>query len=187
MILAVAQSLRDRPDTRVVVVSEGPSAQWLAEQAGAQGLETLKVLPFQPYEHYSDVLGSAKVLISVLEKDAGTFSVPSKILSYLCSGRAIVLSAPPENLSSKIVQRANAGATTTPGDTAGFIAAIGSLLDDPARQAECAKNGRGYAEQKFDVRAIATRFERIFASVLGGEKRAEQPLSRQVESEIASR
>jgi glycosyltransferase involved in cell wall biosynthesis len=187
MILAVAQALRDRPNTTVVVASEGPSARWLAEQAGAQGLDCLKVLPFQPYESYPQVLATAKVLISVLEKDAGTFSVPSKILSYLCSGRAIVLSAPPENLASRIVQRAGAGVTSLPGDTGAFIAGVQALLDDAGRRAECGRAARAFAESRFAVDGIATRFERIFQSCLGGERTSEEELRAQLRPETASR
>jgi colanic acid biosynthesis glycosyl transferase WcaI len=187
MILAVAQSLRDRPDTVVVVTSEGPSARWLAEQANASGLTSLKVLPFQPYEVYPQALATAKVLISVLERDAGTFSVPSKILSYLCAGRAIVLSAPPENLASRIVQRAGAGVTSLPGDTQGFVTGIRDLLDDAGRRSACSRAARAFAESKFAIEDIATRFERIFYACLGGERPVEGELRAQLGSEVAGR
>jgi glycosyltransferase involved in cell wall biosynthesis len=85
-ILAVAKALQSQPDVAVVVVSEGPAARWLADQARDHGLSCLSVLGFQPFNVYPNVLGSADVLISILEPDAGAFSVPSKVLSYLCAG-----------------------------------------------------------------------------------------------------
>ena len=102
-ILALADALRSRPQTALIVTSEGPGADWLATRAQQCGLHNLRVLPFQAFEVYPEVLGTADVLIAILEANAGGFSVPSKILSYLCAGRAIVLSAPSENLAARIV------------------------------------------------------------------------------------
>ena len=58
------------------------------------------------------MLASATVLIGILEEDAGVFSVPSKVLSYLCAGRPIVLCAPAENLASRTLLEAEAGPST---------------------------------------------------------------------------
>jgi colanic acid biosynthesis glycosyl transferase WcaI len=165
LILAVAKALRERPRTRVIVTSEGPYASWLEREAKSIPGEPLRVLPFQAFGSYSDVLGTADVLIAVLEQDAGTFSVPSKVLSYLCSGRPIVLSAPPENLASRIVNRANAGYAVAVEDVQSFIGAIEGLLDNPARRTALGNNGRAYAEETFNIGKIADRFGAIIGSV----------------------
>ncbi|MGP9814533.1 glycosyltransferase family 4 protein [Rhodopseudomonas sp. NSM] len=168
LILEVAKSLGRRPRTRMVVTSEGRHADWLAQQAAKIPGEPLLVLPFQDYASYADVLGSADVLIAILESDAGTFSVPSKVLSYLCSGRPIVLSAPPANLASRTIQRANAGHAVPVGDVNGFVGAINGLLNDPDRRATLGANGRAYAERTFDIGRIADRFDAIIGSVRAG-------------------
>lgn len=164
-ILALAQRLQSRERTVVVVVSEGPAADWLAAQGLQAGIVTLRILPFQPFEVYSDVLASSDVLISILEPEAGVFSVPSKVLSYLCSERPIVLSAPGENLASKIIGGAGAGIAVPAGDTSAFVNAVTMLLDNPGQRAQSAKGGRSYAERTFDVARIGDRFETILHSV----------------------
>lgn len=168
LILAVAEALGDRPRTRVVVTSEGPYASWLEREASAIPGQPLRVMPFQPFGSYPDVLGTADVLIAVLERDAGTFSVPSKVLSYLCSGRPIVLSAPEQNLASRIVNRANGGYAVPVGDVQHFIGAIRELLDNPAKREALGRNGRTYAEETFDIGKIADRFGTIIGSVAPG-------------------
>ena len=45
----------------------------------------------------------------MIEADAGKFAVPSKVPSYMCAGRPILLAAPKENLAARTVARANAG------------------------------------------------------------------------------
>ena len=75
----------------------------------AEPKPNLVFLPLQPMDVFPDVLGAADVLVALLENDAGPFSVPSKVLSYLCAGRPILLSAPPSNLSVRLVEKAAAG------------------------------------------------------------------------------
>ncbi|MGY3614261.1 glycosyltransferase family 4 protein [Bradyrhizobium sp. USDA 10063] len=173
LILSVAEAVRTRPNAVVVVTSEGEVAEGLGRQAAAAGLNNLRVLPFQPYDVYPDVLGSADVLISILEPDAGIYSVPSKVLSYLCAGRAIVLSAPPENLASTILQKSKAGICTSAGCGSSFGAAVVRLLEDSELRQDAASNGRKYAEVYFDIEQITSKFERIFRSALPSKARAQ--------------
>ena len=68
----------------VLVVSESVGVDWIEDQrTESEPLANLRVLPFQPFEELPNVLGAADVLIALLEGDAGEFSVPSKVLSYL--------------------------------------------------------------------------------------------------------
>jgi colanic acid biosynthesis glycosyl transferase WcaI len=165
LILAVAKALGERPRTRVIVTSEGPYASWLEQEAKSIPGEPLRVLPFQAFGSYSDVLGTADVLIAVLERDAGTFSVPSKVLSYLCAGRPIVLSAPSENLASRIINRAKAGYAVAVEDVPSFVGAIKGLLDNPASRKAFGNNGRAFAEETFNIAKIGDRFGGIINSV----------------------
>ena len=147
------------PGARVVVVSEGAGADWLAEHAPA-----VTVLPFQPFEALPDVLASATVLTAILEADAAAVSVPSKVLAYLCAARPILLSVPPDNLAARIVAREGAGRIVPPGDADAFAAAGAALLADAEAHAALAAAGRAYAERTFDVARVADRFEAILGS-----------------------
>ncbi len=76
---------------KVVVVSEGGSADWLRDQQKQLELPNLVLLPFQPADVYPQVLASADVLISLINAEANQYSIPSKVLTYLCAGRPILL------------------------------------------------------------------------------------------------
>jgi colanic acid biosynthesis glycosyl transferase WcaI len=162
LLLEAAQRLRDRPDTAFVVIAEGAGANWLREQVAQAPLPNLKLLPFQPYERLSEILSSAAVLVAVLEPDAGIFCVPSKVLSYLCIGRPIVLAAPPENLAARTVERAGAGRVVDPGDSTSFTRALQDLLDRPDEARQCGRQARAYAEATFAIGTIASQFEQIW-------------------------
>lgn len=173
-LLAVAQAMLSRPNALLIVTSEGFSADWLAAEVQRIGLPNVRVLPFQSFEDYPDVLGCADILIAILEKDAGEFSVPSKVLSYLCAERAIILSAPENNLASRIVTRCGAGIVVAPDDITGFTRAILRMLDDRAAQRSAAENGRRYAEKSFEIISIGNRFEAILVDATRAGKSENQ-------------
>ncbi|MCZ8121860.1 MAG: glycosyltransferase family 4 protein [Tagaea sp.] len=149
-----------RPEARVLVISEGPGAAWLA----AANLPNLAVLPFQPFEKLGETLASADVLVAVLESDAGIFSVPSKVLTYLCAGRPILAAIPPENLAARLIGRENAGFAVAPADRAGFLAAAKTLAENPDLRAAQGAKALDYARRTFDIAAIAGRFAAILES-----------------------
>ena len=165
LLARLAASLPD-PEARVVVVSEGAGADWLlAQKARRDDLRQLEVLPFQPFEALPGVLATASVLTAILEPDASGVSVPSKVLAYLCAGRAISLAIPPDNLAARIVTREGAGLVTAPHDTQTYLAQTLELATDAARQLEMGAAGRAYAERTFQLDTITDRFEQILESI----------------------
>lgn len=160
LLLELARTHRTNPDVRVVVVSEGIGSEWLKKEGA--GLGNLLLLPYQDFAELPDMLASGDVLVSVLEEDAGIFSVPSKVLSYLCAGRAILLAVPPVNLAARIVSDHEAGLTVPPADMAGFLAAAAALSGDPVDRARRGDNARRYAEATFEIEATTRKFEAVF-------------------------
>lgn len=163
LLVKVAQSQSGRPEVRVVVISQGAGMDYLTKRKAELSLDNLVLLPFQPFPELPQVLASADVLCAILEPDAGVFSVPSKVLSYLCAGRALLLGVPPENLASRIVAGQNAGAVVNPTDEAAFVAAADRLLSDHEGRVAMGQSARAYAERTFDVQAICARFEKVLA------------------------
>jgi len=162
LLLALARWAGPR-GALVCVVSEGPGADWLAEHGRSE--PALRLLPYQPYERLPEVLAAADVLVAVLEPEAGGFSVPSKVLAYLCASRPLLVSVPAGNLAARIVERSGGGLVVPPRDPDALLAAAETLLDDPALRATLAANARAYAEGAFDLEAIAARFEALLGRV----------------------
>jgi len=162
LLLRLAKRFSGRPDIRVVVVSEGLGADWLRERAAEA--PNLLLLPYQPFERLAEVTASADVLLAILEPDAGAFSVPSKVLTYLCAGRPILGAIPAENLASRVIARARAGTTVPPDRGEAFVAAAERLASAPHERATAGNNALDYAAKTFDIRAIGDRFEAILAA-----------------------
>lgn len=165
-LLSLAKAFIDEPDVLVVLVSSGEPAQALQEQAAEQGLNNLKVLPFQPVEDVPAMLASASLLLTVLEEGAGAFSVPSKVLGQLCAGRPMLASMPLENDASAMIREAEAGIVVAPDDEDGWIEAARGLLNDEDAARRHGAQARAYAEQRFDSQAIAQRFLGIVEKTL---------------------
>jgi putative colanic acid biosynthesis glycosyltransferase WcaI len=105
------------------------------------------------------VLGSADVLTAILEPDAGVFSVPSKVLTYLCARRPLLLAVPAENLAAKIVDQNKAGLVVDPKDVQSFLKSADRLRREERQREIFANNARAYAESHFEIQAIADKFE----------------------------
>jgi colanic acid biosynthesis glycosyl transferase WcaI len=161
ILLELAKELSTDKSANLFVISEGVGADWLRIQNEHMCLPSLNMLPFQPYDQLPLVLASADILVAILEPDAGIFSVPSKVLTYLCAGKPLLLAVPPENLSARIVSEANAGIVVHPDNIAGFIEGAHRLLADGDLRARMGANARKYAEEHFNIEQITDRWEAI--------------------------
>ena len=149
----------------VLLRSTGAGADYLKQVASEEGIDNLYIEGFGPFSETPAVFATADVLIALLEPDASHFSVPSKVLSYLCAKRPLLLAVPAENLASKIVARVGAGLVCEPTDVEGFVQAATKLIDDRQRHDEMGRAARAYAEATFDIQKIATRFVDVFESI----------------------
>lgn len=164
----LAMQYRDREDVRVVVISEGPGREYLARAKAAGQLTNLLLLPFQQFQEMPQALASADVLVAVLERDAGVFSVPSKVLTYHAAQRPILGAMPLENLAARLIETQKSGLCVPPDDIPKFLEHAESLRVDAALRANLGANARRFAEQEFDLPRITSRFERIFQRVCNG-------------------
>ena len=161
LLLQLAIRLKQSSHEKVVVISEGPGVEWLRGKCTEHGLDNLIIMSWQPFEVLPEVLASADVLLAVLEADAGVFSVPSKVLTYLCAARALLLAVPPDNLAARIVRDNEAGLLVTPDDVEGFVQAASTLMSDGQLRERLGRNGRRYAERQFNIDTITNKFEDV--------------------------
>jgi glycosyltransferase involved in cell wall biosynthesis len=162
-LVALAESV---PNASVVVVSEGAGTKWLERQPTLPPNLTMR--PPQPHAELSQMLATADVLVALLSGDAGVFSVPSKVLSYLAAGRPILAAIPAANRAAATIQEAGAGMVVDPGDRVGFLAAAGHLAADPVARSVHGLASRRYAEHAFDIRTITDTFEMVLPDGMNG-------------------
>jgi Glycosyltransferase len=162
LLLDLALEFQVFENVMVVVVSEGPGADWLKEQSRRKDVNNLLVFDYQPFEVLPQVLATGDVLVSILEPEAGVFSVPSKVLTYLCAERPLLLAVPIENLAARMVNESQAGMAVDPSNRRAFLDAAVSLFNDEKKRYTYGRNARRYAEEHFNITYIAERFENLF-------------------------
>lgn len=170
LLLALAEQFRDDPRVQIVVVSEGLGADWLRDAARRSGVANLVQLPFQPFDAMPEVLASADALVAVLEDSAGVFSVPSKILSYLCAGRGVLLAAPPENQATQLIAQTQSGLVCPSGDRESFLAAARTLAHEPDLLRQMGDCARREAEYRFNIVRLVRQFEQVLGDRVPGGK-----------------
>lgn len=164
----LARAFRGDESVRVVVISQGLGRIWLEGVKAAEGLDNLVLLDFQPFEALSDVMAAADVTVVLLEAYAGALSVPSKVYSYFCAGRAVAGAVPTANLARRLIEHERAGLCVDPADEAGFVAAARRLRDEPELRAGMAANQLAYAAHAFDIDRIGARFTAVLEEAMAG-------------------
>lgn len=163
ILLAAAASLPTEVD--VDVFSEGRVADDLARRATIEGLSNLRVRTWVPFSDLPRVFGGADLLIAMIDRDAGIYSVPSKVLTYLSHGKPVLGSIPTGNLARRILERERAGLVSDPDAPSHFLDNLRQLVGDDQLRNRLGANGRAYAERNFDIDRITDRFEGIFGNL----------------------
>jgi glycosyltransferase involved in cell wall biosynthesis len=126
-------------DARLLVVGGGPGAVSLQRQAEKAGVaDHVEVTGPLPQREAIEHIGRAWVGVAPYRHDPFFYFSPIKVIEYLAAGLPVVASA----LGDIPDVVADAGITVAPEDIDGFVAAIGSILDDDARRAEMGRRGR---------------------------------------------
>jgi colanic acid biosynthesis glycosyl transferase WcaI len=164
LLVQLGSKLHEWGNCELVVVSEGPSVDAMKRRVAELDLSCLRFFPYQPFEQLSQVLGSADVLVSILDRDAGVYCVPSKVLTYMCAGRSQLVAMPMENLAARIVQRNGIGCVSLPDNLSHFLENARALLDNKDRRISYGNAARAFAEKHFRLDDICDRFEDIFVA-----------------------
>ena len=173
MLAALADAFADDPEVRIVVAAAGAGADQLKMELAQKPRPNLIIKGLEPIEVLPDALGAADVMIALLEPDAGRYSVPSKVLSYLCAGKPTLLSAPLENLSARMLREAQAGRAVSAGDREAFLSAARELRTSPEACAVMGAAGHRFAEANFTMPEVSARFAALFEGVI-----ADRPMAR---------
>ncbi len=166
MIVDVAIRVRElAPDVHILVVGEGPLRADLAQAVESQGLEHVRLLPFQPEASVGAVQCAGDIALVTLDPAFGDSSVPSKVLAYLSAGRPVIAAVPENSPTARMLRESGAAAVVPYGDVVAFADALVALAHDGPRRAQWSARARDYAMRTFSREAALPRYSRVFESV----------------------
>ena len=166
-VLQSAARLKDRPDIVFLLVGDGVEKARLLETAKAQRLANVRFLAMRPKEEYPEVLAASDVCLATLRKQVRTPVVPSKILSIMAAGRAVLASLPLEGDAPRLIEEAGCGVCLPPGDPEALARAVLHLYGHPELLEEMGARGRAYAVEHHSLARCVDRLEASLAEVLG--------------------
>ena len=144
-----------------LIVASGLGYQQLINNV--QNLKNVKCLPLQPFNQLSNILGSADCALSLMHKDSSIYSVPSKILNYMCAGKPVFARALKDSSTHDLITSSMCGLVDTTYNNKIFFNQLKKLINNKKRLKQYSLNSRKYAIKNFNITKITNQFEKIIS------------------------
>jgi len=144
------------PDVRIVVVSQGLGREFL--EKAEQSRDNIVLSDFLPLVVLRDYLDGALGVIAILEPSASDYSVPSKVMTYFCAGKAIIAAVPKDNQVAQYILESGAGFVVNSIDPSEITEAAVKLIEDESIRCGMQSNSRDFAESHFSGQKAAAMF-----------------------------
>jgi glycosyltransferase involved in cell wall biosynthesis len=159
---ALAQS-KDR-SVRFVLMGAGNQLEELRGRANQ--VEAIDILAPVDSRHYTSVLAAADILLINERPGVLEMSLPSKLTSYLVSGRPVIAAVEVTGATALEVQRSGAGLLVPPGDPQGLLDAIQGLASNVERSRALGRNGAEYAARELSPHASLSKLEHVLCAAI---------------------
>jgi glycosyltransferase involved in cell wall biosynthesis len=147
-------------DWQLLVIGEGPQRARLEARVAAEGLTAS--VRFVGNQHNVPVWLNGLDLFTL--PSYGDEGVPQAIMQAMACALAVV--ATPVGAIEEAVQRGRTGLIVPARDAPALAAALGALLEDPARRTALGRAGREYAEAHFGLERMLDGMEAVFRRVI---------------------
>jgi glycosyltransferase involved in cell wall biosynthesis len=170
-VLDAAQRLRDYPEINWVLLGDGRRKRWIEGRVRELRLEDRVRLPGRrPMESMPRYFSLADaLLVSLLRGEIFSLTVPTKIQSYLASGRPLIASLDGEG--ARVVEEAGAGLTAPAEDSEALAQAVLRMYETYTEEREeMGRRGRAYSEEHFERERLLDRLEGCMHQLVGGKR-----------------
>lgn len=162
----LVDALARRHDVHALVVGEGPEGAPLRAQAAALGIgDRLHWLGDVPDAELPDVLAAADVFCLPATARSEAFGIA--MVEAMAAGLPVV-STELGTGTSWVNRDGETGLVVPPGDAAALAAALGALVDDPARRAVLGAAARARAAAAFSRAAMVAGIAAVYDMARGG-------------------
>ena len=165
----------DRRGARVELVLVGDGSCRRELERLAEGVRSLRFVDPVDADEYPDVLAAADVLLVNERSDMLEMSLPSKLTSYLVSGRPVVAAVPPSGWTAAVLDESGAAVRVPPADPAALLDAVTGLGADQAARQRMSAAGVAYARSRYGQEAGVARYADVVRELLGGARSAPHP------------
>ena len=155
LVDAWARVVRDRSNTRLWLVGEGPLRDTLAEQIERLRIRGRCVL-VGSFDSVEELLAAADLFVLPSHEEGLSIA----LLEAMASALPIVASDIPGNRT--LISHGEHGLLFPPGDSEALAAAISAMIGSPARAAVCGTAARARAQAQFALSKMVEAHEALF-------------------------
>jgi colanic acid biosynthesis glycosyl transferase WcaI len=172
-VIEAARQLRAAARIVFLFVGDGLDRERLERLASDEGLSSVRFAGAHPAADMPDWYAAADVLlVHVRPGGVASHAVPTKILSYLASGKPILCAM--GGAAARLVEQADAGVTVAAGDAAALAAAVRSLSEQSRTTlAERGRRGREFFTRTFTHDVVIGEYERALEDLAGRHRRSQ--------------
>ena len=165
-LIEAANLVKHEKEIKICVVGDGIDKQLMISKAKEYGLNNVSFIEMQPNVLYPLVLASFDASIVSLNSKVKTPTVPSKILSIMAAGRAIIASVPLAGDAPALINKAECGLCSEPSDLKGFSENILKLYKNRELCRKYGENGREYVLKQYSLKIALKKIEELFSSCI---------------------
>lgn len=165
VIVEAAQLLEKQEDIHFAIVGDGAAKPTIQKLVQQKGLKNISMHPLCGREEFPDMLASVNLLLAPQRKEVTDIVVPSKLISYLCSGTPIIATADPDSESARILQGNKVGYVLPPEDAQTLASKILEVRDSPVESLALAKQGVAFVSEEFSNEHVRDKYYKpLFSS-----------------------
>ena len=160
-IVKAANLVREKP-IRWIILGDGRNREWFESLISKFNLEDqINLLGSYPVSKMPNFFSLADVLLITLKKDPiFAATIPSKLQSYMLSGKAIVSSLDGEG--ARVVEESGSGLNVSAGNYQGLASIVEKMsLMTSSERKEMGQKGLSYYKSHFNREILISRFEEL--------------------------
>lgn len=170
VIIDAANALKEEKSIEFLIFGTGGlKEQYVAKVKNLQ-LDNVKFFPLQPMDRVSQVYGLGDVCVVSCKPGFGGAAMPSKMLSIMSAGRAVVASFDEGELTH-ILEHNKCGLYAPAGDVSAFVDIIKRLSKNRMECVKMGENARSLILQRFTRSYGTSRYVEIIKNVVKNSKR----------------
>lgn len=157
------------------ICGDGAAREALQKKIAENNCRAVRLYPLQSGEYYQSLLREADVCLITQQKGTGQFFFPSKLLSILQLGRAVLAVADDSSELARAVREGEFGLVVAPGDAEALRRAAREMaFCGRERHEHWAGNGLAWVEQ-FRRSRVLGAFEENLRELVAGRRRQPPP------------
>lgn len=160
-IIEAAKLLRNEP-IKFTIAGDGPKKNTLIELANRYELKNITFLPLQPVKEFQSLIQSADILVVSYYNSMLDFCLPSKVLTYLSSGKCLVALANTESEVGRLItMQENIAYLSEPENEEKLSEILKYLLHSPELIVRIGLNGKTFIQNEFNKEKILEDYKQL--------------------------